>query len=108
MKNFVQEGCTLPLTMAASVKAGQLIQCGKFVGVVACDGNVGDTVETAITGVYALPKTPADAITQGQALKMIPATGVVDVGATVVFGVATQAAAAGSTVVYARLTPSAA
>jgi predicted RecA/RadA family phage recombinase len=108
MKNFVQNGNTLPLVMTAAVVSGQLVNLGKFTGVCAVNGAIGDTVEVAIVGVFSLPKTPADVITQGQALKMIPASGIVDASGTVTFGVAAAAAAAGSTTCLVRLTPSAA
>ena len=108
MKNYVQCGDTLPLTMTAAVVSGQLVNIGKFTGVCAVNGAIGDTIECALVGVFSLPKNPPDVITQGQALKMIPATGIVDASGTVTFGVAAAAAAAGSTTVLVRLTPSAA
>jgi predicted RecA/RadA family phage recombinase len=108
VKNFVQQGDTVPLVMTAAVVSGQLVQIGKFVGVAAVNGAIGDTVEVRIVGVFSLSKTPADVITQGQALKMIPASGVVDASGTVTFGVAAAAAGAGTTTVLARLMPSAA
>jgi len=105
MKNFYQTGRTLPLVMTQAVVSGQLLQIGKFIGVAAVNGNIGDTIEVALEGVFTLPKTPADVITQGQGLHFIPATGVVDAGGTVLFGVAATAAAAGSTTVLVRLVP---
>jgi predicted RecA/RadA family phage recombinase len=108
MKNFYQTGRTLPLVMTQAVVSGQLLQVGKFIGVAAVNGNVGDTIEVALEGVFTLPKTPADVITQGQGLHFLPATGVVDAAGTVLFGVACAAAGTGTTTCLARLTPSAA
>jgi predicted RecA/RadA family phage recombinase len=77
--------------MTQAVVSGQLLQVGKFIGVASVNGNIGDTIEVALEGVFTLPKTPADVITQGQGLHFIPATGIVDAGATVLFGVAAAA-----------------
>ena len=107
MKNFVQNGTTLPLVMTAAVVSGQLINIGKFTGVCAVNGAIGDTVEVALTGVYSLPKASADVYSQGAQLKT-DGTGLVTAAGTIVFGVAAAAAGAGSTTVLARLTPSAA
>ena len=109
MKNFVQCGDTLPLVMTEAVVSGQLVNIGKITGVAAVNGAAGATIECAVTGVFSLPKTAADVYAQGAALKMIPASGMVDETAgTVTFGYAVAAAGAGSTTVLVRLTPSAA
>jgi predicted RecA/RadA family phage recombinase len=108
MTNYVQRGDTLPLVMSAVVASGQLVNVGKFTGVAATAGAVGASIEISLVGVYSLPKVSADVYTQGQQLKMDPATGLVNAAGAIVFGVAAEAAAAGSTSVLARLTPSAA
>ena len=109
MRNFVQPGDVITLTMTADTVSGQLINIGKFTGVCANDALNGTENEVAVMGVYTLSKVPGDAYTQGQALHMNPATGLVDAtGGTVLFGVAVAAAGAGANTVVVRLTPSAA
>lgn len=105
MKNFYKDGDTLPLTMTQNVLSGQLVRVGQFVGVCANDCTTGNVTEVALEGVYSIPKNSADVIVQGQALKFVPATGVIDAtSGTVEAGVAAQAAAAGTATVYVRLT----
>lgn len=67
MKNYVQPGNVLPLTMAAAVKSGDGVLVGTLFGVTATDGASGAVVECALSGVYELPKATG-AITQGQAI----------------------------------------
>jgi predicted RecA/RadA family phage recombinase len=105
MKNFYQNGRTIPLTMTADVKSGQLIRIDQFVGVVAVDAKTGESAETQLEGVFILPKAAADAITQGSAVKFDPATGTITAAGTAVAGVATQAAVAGTSQVFVRLMP---
>jgi predicted RecA/RadA family phage recombinase len=105
MKNFYKDGNTLPLVMTADVVSGQLVSIGAFVGVAACSATAGTSVETALVGVFSLPKVAADVIVQGQAVKFVPATGVISAAGTLAAGVAAAAALAGSTTVYVRLTP---
>jgi predicted RecA/RadA family phage recombinase len=107
MKTFVKPGDVITLVAPAALVSGQLFQSGKIVGVATSDAASGAQVETLVEGVVTLPKTPADAIVQGQALKAL-ATGTVDSTGTILFGYAVSAAAAGSTTVRARLVPSAA
>jgi predicted RecA/RadA family phage recombinase len=107
MKNFVKPGDVVTLIAPAALLSGQLFQSGTMVGIATSDAASGAQVETLVEGVVSLPKTAADAITQGQALKAL-ASGVVDAGGTILFGYAVSAAAAGSTTVTARLVPSAA
>jgi predicted RecA/RadA family phage recombinase len=101
--NFVQEGKTLPLVMTADVASGQLVIVGSFAGVTACAAKAGETVECALDGVFTLPKTPADAITQGQVVKATPA-GVIDATGATAVGIAAAAVGAGAGSVDVRLT----
>lgn len=105
MKNFYQNGDTLPLTMLIDVKSGQLVRVGQFVGVCANDCKTGSVTEVALEGVYTLPKAPADVYTQGQALKFDVTTGVITAAGGADAGIATQPAAAGSTTCYVALVP---
>ncbi len=67
MKNYIQPGNVLPLTMPAAVKSGDGVLVGTLFGVAAIDGASGAVVDCALTGVYELPKATG-AITQGQAI----------------------------------------
>jgi predicted RecA/RadA family phage recombinase len=108
VKNFIQPGdYGITLVAPANVVAGQLISVGKINGVVACDAVSGAQVEVAVEGVYSLPKTPGDTITQGQQLHAL-ATGVIDASGTILVGYAVAAAASGTSTVSVRLVPSAA
>ncbi len=75
MKNYIQPGNVLTLTMPTAVKSGEGILVGALFGVAGTDGASGAVVECAVTGVYDLPKA-AGAITQGQAIYWDTAAGV--------------------------------
>lgn len=61
MNNYVQKGGILPfIVTAAAVASGQGIVVGNLFGVCTTSGEVGDSVELALEGVFALPKASAD------------------------------------------------
>lgn len=66
MKNFVQPGDTIKIVSTGVVAAGALVLQGSLAGV-AINGatGAGQEVELALTGVYRLPKTSAQAWTVG-------------------------------------------
>lgn len=107
MKNFVQPGNTIPVTLTATVSSGDVIEVGGFIGVVAVDGESGDRVELSVVGVYELPKNNADAFTEGQLAYWDSGAGeVVDTdggGANTLLGAATEAKAAAATLLRVRL-----
>ena len=65
MKNFVQPGDVITLTAPADVKSGGVVVVGGFVGIAATDALQNAEVETALVGVFELPKS-AGAIAAGQ------------------------------------------
>lgn len=56
MKNYIQPGNMIPLTMAAIVKSGDPVMIGSIFGVAAIDGAIGESINCAVVGVYDLPK----------------------------------------------------
>ena len=105
MKNIYRiEADTIPLVMTAAVVSGQLVAVGNFVGIVACDAKVGDTVEVCLEGEAIVPKLAADTFAVGAAVHFDPTTGIAQAAGTRTAGVATRAAGAGATQVYVRLT----
>ncbi|SCY61621.1 DUF2190 family protein [Paracoccus tibetensis] len=65
MKNYVQPGEHLTLTMAAAVVSGQLVRVGSIVGVAQGNAAEGEDVVLVRRGVFDLPKTAAQAWTAG-------------------------------------------
>lgn len=63
-RNFVQPGDVITLTAPVAVKSGGVVHVGALIGVAAYDAPEGAEVETALTGVYELPKG-AEALPQG-------------------------------------------
>lgn len=64
-KNFIQPGDTITVTAPADVSSGDLVVVGTLFGVAQFDAKSGDDVEISTKGVYTLPKTSAQAWTQG-------------------------------------------
>jgi predicted RecA/RadA family phage recombinase len=106
MKNFVQPGDTLTLTVpAGGVLSGQPVVVGSIFGVAAYDAIEGAEVEAQVTGVFELPKA-AGVIDQGDpvwwddtanVIKNASAAGLYSVG------VATGGAASDAPTVRVRL-----
>lgn len=67
MKNFVQNGKTIAVTLTAAIVSGAAILVGALVGVAVQSGEIGDTISVNLTGVYTLPKA-AGALSQGAVL----------------------------------------
>jgi predicted RecA/RadA family phage recombinase len=65
MKNFVQTGDIVPVIAPADVKSGDLVVVGTLFGVAHADAASGAPVEIKTSGVFILPKTSAQAWTQG-------------------------------------------
>jgi predicted RecA/RadA family phage recombinase len=64
-RNFVQPGDVITLTAPVAVKSGGVVHVGALIGVAAYDAPEGAEVETALTGVFELPKGKA-ALEQGE------------------------------------------
>ncbi|EAQ35756.1 hypothetical protein NB311A_05048 [Nitrobacter sp. Nb-311A] len=65
MKNFIQPGDIVPVTAPADVASGDLVVVGTLFGVATADAANGAVVEIKTTGIFVLPKTSAQAWTQG-------------------------------------------
>jgi len=65
MKNFVQPGDIVTVTAPADVSSGTIVVVGTLFGVAATDAESGAAVEIKTSGVFALPKTSAQAWTEG-------------------------------------------
>lgn len=68
MKNYSQDGDVIPVTVAADTDAGSVVTKGLLVGVAVTAALAGDDVEIKTSGVHELPKTEAQAWTQGVAV----------------------------------------
>jgi predicted RecA/RadA family phage recombinase len=66
MKNYIQPGDTITFTAAADTKSGDGVLVGSLFGIAAADYKSGDAkAQMKTTGVFNLPKTSAQAWTQG-------------------------------------------
>ena len=68
MKNFIQQGETLTVTAPYAVSAGDGVLVGSLFGIAADDALINTDVEIVTEGVFAVKKTSALAISQGDAL----------------------------------------
>ena len=108
MKNFVQPG-QYGLTVTApagGVTSGQLVVIKAIVGVAACTATAGAQVELATEGVFDLAKNPPDALNVGDVAKVAAGSNIIAAAGTLGIGWVVQVAAAGSTTVRVKLTPS--
>lgn len=67
MKNFVQNGKTIEVVLAAVITSGSALLIGALVGVAVTSGGIGDTVAVDLEGVFTLPKA-VGAVSQGAIL----------------------------------------
>ena len=67
MKNYVQPGNVVPVSLSVATKAGDLVVVGSLAGVAATSGDSGDEIEVSLSGVFELPKGSGP-ITQGAKL----------------------------------------
>lgn len=103
MKNFVQPGDVISVPAPANVAAGAPVLVGSMFGVAVNTALSGAAVEIALSGVFDLPKTAAQAWTVGQLLYW-SGTAVTNVASTnKLIGVAAQAQQAADTVGRVRL-----
>lgn len=71
MKNYVQEGKSVTVTVAAGsdavdLSSGDGYLVGSLFGIAAYDAAIGESVVLHVTGVYDIAKTSAEAWTVGQ------------------------------------------
>lgn len=65
MKNFIQLGKTMDVTLAGTKAAGDGHVVGSLVGVLKSSGVNGDTVAMSLKGVFEMPKTAGQAQAKG-------------------------------------------
>jgi predicted RecA/RadA family phage recombinase len=95
MKNQVQKGDAVNVTLTAAITSGSGLLLGAMFGVAAVNGNIGDVIALWLVGVFTLNKNSAEAWTLGQAIYWDPVAKQCTVTATnnVKIGVATAPAA---------------
>lgn len=64
-KNYIQPGNSITLVAPADVVSGGIVTVGKIAGVAQTSALSGAEVEVAVTGVWSVPKTSAQAWTVG-------------------------------------------
>lgn len=89
-KKYQGEGNVIDVTLAAAATSGVPIVVGTLLGVPLTDGEIGDVIAVAISGVHNIPKVDAAVITQGETI-------VWDVSAAAGAGEADDAAATPAT-----------
>lgn len=106
MKNFVQQGETLDLTLAADVVAGMPVIQGDIVAIAVVSGKSGDTIPCKTTGVYDLPYGVAAAVSVGAKVYWASAGNVTGTSSgNVLMGHAVKAAASGDATIRLKLVP---
>ncbi len=65
MKNYVQPGDTITLTAPYAVTSGDGLLVGSIFGIASRDAALGESVETALTGVFDITKVGSQAWTVG-------------------------------------------
>ncbi|MDY0965422.1 DUF2190 family protein [Massilia sp. CFBP9026] len=105
-KNYVSEGDVLDYTAgAAAVASGSVVALGKRIGIALADIPAFGTGSVAVTGVWTVPKLPADDVAQGELLYWDPANSRLTetAGALAVAGYAAAPAGAGVTTVRVKI-----
>lgn len=105
MKNFVQQGDTLDLTLAADVASGGVTVQGSIVGVAAKAGKAGETVAHKTTGVFDLPYGVNAAVAAGDKIYWDGAKVTKTVGTNTLIGHATEARLANAVTARVKLVP---
>lgn len=65
MKNFIQPGEMIEVTLAAAAVSGEAALIGSLFGVASKSGAIGEKIAYALEGVFELPKVTADVMAQG-------------------------------------------
>ena len=114
MRNLVQNGKRINVTLAAAINSGDGLQIGDMLGVASVDGAIGDNIAFATVGVYRMPKVAADAISAGDVINWDASEGsaggvtnqaAASAGDVTACGVAWEDAGAATTEVAIKLTP---
>lgn len=106
MKNFIQEGKVVTVTAVAAMTAGLAYAVGSIVGVASTTVAIGEQCELVTEGVFELPKTVADVITQGAPAYLDVSEDKVTIVSTAntLIGVFTEAAGNGDTLARVKFT----
>lgn len=112
MRNGIQPGRVLTVSAPYNLNAGDYALIGALGGVAANDADNGETVDIEVEGVFRLAKNAASVFTVGQRVYFSTVDKKAhsntdedsNSGGSVVIGVATAAAGAGSLTVDVRLT----
>ena len=109
MKNFVQNGVVITVTALVAMTAGLPYKVGDLRGVATHSAAIGEPCELATEGVFDIPKTSANVITQGAKVYVLAAGEEVTTTATAnfLFGIATEAAGNGVLTVPVKIIQSA-
>lgn len=65
MKNYIQRGETMDVTLAGTVAAGSPLVVGSLVGVLKTGGILNDVCTLSLKGVFEIAKTAAQAAAKG-------------------------------------------
>lgn len=65
MKNYIQPGSTITLTAPYAITSGAGLLVGSIFGIASGTAAIGETVETALTGVFDITKVGSQAWAQG-------------------------------------------
>ncbi|GGE26638.1 Predicted phage recombinase, RecA/RadA family [Gemmobacter megaterium] len=75
-KNYIQPGHVVSVPAPRDITSGTLVVVGLLAGIAQHDALSGAPVEIVTEGVFTVPKTSAQAWAVGQAIYVIPGTGV--------------------------------
>ena len=107
MKNFIQPGKSVPLTMTANVSSGDPVLIGDLFGVVQADALNTEAVEVLIAGVVSRTRDAADTFAEGALVYFNEGAGEVTTdpaaGANKLIGVSIEAAGPSAGVLKVRL-----
>lgn len=107
MKNFVEDGDMITITVGGAISSGDLVEAGTLHGVAATDAQSGDAVAIKTEGVFDLPKeATTDTYSVGDEVEWDSGNSrVTALAAGTRIGVAVAAAAATDTTVAIKLLP---
>ena len=103
MKNYVQDGLTIPVIAPANVSAGQGVLIGSLFGIANGDALSGAEVLINVRGVFDMAKTAAQAWTVGQLIYWSGTAATTVVGTNKLIGVCIRVELAAATVGRVRL-----
>jgi len=113
MRNLVQHGASINVTLAAPISSGDALQIGDMIGIASVDGAIGDNIAFAVMHVYRMPKTAVDVIAAGDNVNFDASAGAAGevtsaaaaaAGDVTGFGVAFEAAGNGVATIAVLLT----